>query len=462
MSLRVLIRCGVSLWLVLWLACATQRSASASEAAAPVSKQESELSKSEKEFAEQWDAPKKQAAREAIEEQTPLEASVPSTPRSDDAGRAQATEAFQKVYAEVKHALATKDLDKAMATLGALVAASDAAGPLESQRAEELSVDVALAAKDFAHARKASQRWLTSCGPAGVDACRRRALGAMGRISKAAKSKNDKAKEISDADACLLKAEAGAKAAKTLPECLDSAAALYRRHGDRLMISRAQLARGRILQNDEKTLELAGTRFSEAERACDEERCLDLKRRVLKYAYYWALKKGDLERAARVAIRDMGLAAKQLPPERQTYAWTTEVEQVCALLDKRSGEGTCRKLERQVNERYTFKDFSAGRPASSLSRDQVSAVNGHYGVTLQDCLSAEASKLVPPATAKYQLSWTVLNDGRIGKLRVDRNDRDEGPFGHCLRERMAVWRYPRYSGELQHVEQSFNLSARTR
>ena len=45
--------------------------------------------------------------------------------------------------------------------------------------------------------------------------------------------------------------------------------------------------------------------------------------------------------------------------------------------------------------------------------------------------------------------------------RGDKKDRQEGRLGQCLRDRFAVWRYPKYAGELQHVEQSFTISARS-
>ncbi|MGQ0506494.1 MAG: hypothetical protein ACT4TC_14370, partial [Myxococcaceae bacterium] len=70
--------------------------------------------------------------------------------------------------------------------------------------------------------------------------------------------------------------------------------------------------------------------------------------------------------------------------------------------------------------------------------------------------------LRPPAMVTYRVKWLVTNEGRVEKAHLERKDKDEGPFGECLRENFRVWRYPQYHGEWQHVEQAFNLQARER
>ena len=64
------------------------------------------------------------------------------------------------------------------------------------------------------------------------------------------------------------------------------------------------------------------------------------------------------------------------------------------------------------------------------------------------------------AEERYTVRWTVRNDGRISEVLLDRRESNEGPLARCMRSQMAVWRYPRYEGELQHVEQSFLVTAR--
>ena len=89
----------------------------------------------------------------------------------------------------------------------------------------------------------------------------------------------------------------------------------------------------------------------------------------------------------------------------------------------------------------------------------VEEVNAHYGPTLQDCLKAEAQRLTPPAREEYTVRWVVLNDGHTAQVHLGQQHRDQGPLAACLRKRLADWRYPRFKGEWQHVEQTFNIDA---
>jgi len=66
----------------------------------------------------------------------------------------------------------------------------------------------------------------------------------------------------------------------------------------------------------------------------------------------------------------------------------------------------------------------------------------------------------PPAAEHYGVRWIVLNDGHVDAVHMDRKDKDQTPLAECLRAQFAVWRYPRYRGEWQHVEQRFLVSAR--
>jgi len=462
--MRTLNAAGTFLVLGILLGCASSRPAGR-ENAPQASSDERALEENDRQFARQWDAPEQEAQREA-QPSAVLEEPPPPPAKFSEAAeqKARSLQAFETQYARVKEQLANRLIGDAVESLPDLSERADAAGPLAQQRALELSVDVGIASKDVSLVKKSAHRWLLSCGPEKVDSCRRKAFGALARADKLVLGKADpKRKELMDADACLAKTEAGAKSLKKVLPCLDGAAAVYRRYGDRLMMARVQWVKGRVALNDPKGADQAAARFAEAERTCDAERCVEVRRKALRQLYVMAMKAGDLDRAARSALKDMAEGAAVLPEERQPYAWTTEVEQVCAAYDKKHGEGSCRRLERQLNGRLTFKDFSSIRTTfNELSQDQVRAVNRHYNVTLQECLADEAARLVPPTVETYKVTWTVMNDGRVGKVRVDRSDRNEGPLGNCLRQRFAIWRYPRYSGELQHVEQVFSVGARTR
>jgi hypothetical protein len=83
-------------------------------------------------------------------------------------------------------------------------------------------------------------------------------------------------------------------------------------------------------------------------------------------------------------------------------------------------------------------------------------------VIMQECLAVEAERLVPPASVKYDIFWMVTNDGRVDQMKMGRKDQEDGPLADCIRRQFGIWRYPRYDGEVQHVQQSFTLNARER
>src|SRR5204862_8066904 len=102
-------------------------------------------------------------------------------------------------------------------------------------------------------------------------------------------------------------------------------------------------------------------------------------------------------------------------------------------LDAKDGAGACRKLEKSVVGEYTFRDFSAEHAGGGLPPDTVKLVNDHFGPMLQECLAAEAERLVPPAYETYGVQWRVLNDGRLDQMHMARRDQDSSPLAQCLK-----------------------------
>jgi hypothetical protein len=164
-----------------------------------------------------------------------------------------------------------------------------------------------------------------------------------------------------------------------------------------------------------------------------------------------------------VALQEARVAFAALAPEQAVQARTELVEHACAALDARDGTGSCRKLERETVSPLALKDFSQKTlKGEGLPPASIKEVNDSFGVMIQECLKGEADRLKPPESEHYGLSWVVRNDGRVGEVHLDKKDADEGLLAQCLRAQFALWRYPRYHGELQHVEQRFVVSARER
>ncbi len=395
----------------------------------------------------------------AAEEPADIEAPPEPTPETGDS-QAETRARFGSDAAAARRLIGSGQLDEAARSLEALESAARSLGPPQHQMVHELSFRLAEAKKDGKAARAALERWLLSCGPDRVNGCRSRVLQAMGGLAKSKLAESGWAKkgaeQIREADDCLQKAEAPSRARSPSPRCLELAMGIYKRFGDRLQIARVHLARGLTAGSDAE----AAPHFIRAEKACDEPRCLSVRRRALKLLGWNRVRQGDLAGAARSMLADMRLFASTLPPERRAFGRTREVDQVCALLDAREGQGSCRRIERAENGGYTFRDFSQERVGEGLPEDKVRLVNEHFGVLMQDCLQREAARLSPPASARYEVHWMVTNDGRVDQVRMGRKDHDTSPFADCVRKQFAMWRYPRYSGERQHVEQVFTVNAR--
>jgi hypothetical protein len=132
----------------------------------------------------------------------------------------------------------------------------------------------------------------------------------------------------------------------------------------------------------------------------------------------------------------------------------------CPVLE-RTSPGQCRAIEKQKLEALTYVDFSLQNAGEGLGPNQVKTVNAHYGPTLDNCLSEQARRMTPPDSQAFQLNWIVGNDGLVKEAHL-RKDLDETLLALCLRKQFALWRYPKFSGEFQNVEQTFTVTATKR
>lgn len=307
----------------------------------------------------------------------------------------------------------------------------------------------------------ALDRWLSTCGPEKVDRCRLEALRAAERALKRAKAPAGPRRRLAgytDADACVRRLEA-TRARAPLPSCAASAAALYRRTADELMQARLALAKALHAAGDDKRQASAIAQLRRIESICTAPRCEGMRRRALKRLAALALAASDLATAARATLLELRLEAAGLPPERREYARSSQLDRVCERLDQERGEGTCRRLEKELLGDYVFRDYSKSYAGEALDTSTVRQVNEHFGFLARACLQEEAARLAGPAQVTYALSWSVGQDGRVQALTFERPEQDRPPLGPCLRAQFSRWRYPRFGGETQHVQQTFTLQA---
>jgi hypothetical protein len=318
-------------------------------------------------------------------------------------------------------------------------------------------------ARNVTAARGTAQALLLACGPDAIARCRTRTLGLQRRLAAAAPrspSMTAHVKAVGEADACLVKAERAASHGAPLPPCLGTAEALYRADADALMRQRALFLHARAaLPRDPAA---ADRLLSQAASACGAPRCAVEKIRVLDAQAALALKQGHLDQVLLTRLQQDRVAVEALPPARRDYARSAKVEAACAALDAAQGAGACRALEKKSEGHWTFHDPLAHVFAGDLPREEALRTNDDFQVTLQECFRDEAGRLPVPSQVRFHLRWTINQEGRVEQVHLDVPADDQGPLASCLRERFKIWRYPRSGGELQHVEQSFTVTARPR
>jgi hypothetical protein len=304
-----------------------------------------------------------------------------------------------------------------------------------------MSSAAALAASRGARAKA----WLLACGPGPakeVARCRSRALDAMGEAGGAFKAE---AAKLEEADRCVASAAPGDHA------CLAKAAAEYRKSRDRLMLARATLA-GLEPEDDGKR--------RAALQLCPEPRCASMRAGVLEQLSSDALQQGTAEQAVRDALDAVKQRQSALPAAQRLYARTDALDRACAAYDRETAPGKCRALERQVLGGWVFRDYSR---ASATAREglpsaQAREVTDQYAVLLGPCLQEFGEK---SGSGRYKVSWTILNDGHVTNVEAVNVD-PKGRLIGCLKGQFTRWRYPKYKGEWQHVEQEFHVSGTTR
>jgi hypothetical protein len=419
-----------------------------------------DLSTDEKELEDAFNSPGKAPSRSS--KSGDLMEGVPP-PRVIVAPRVEepATPAERELAARVEDARRAQeggDLEGAAAAARDIFKLLKGVPPTAQQQALQRVHGIAQARGDEGMARRAAERWLLSCGPDKVKACQNRALAAMEEAGL-----EGKVAKLRSGEDCLERAEAVAERGEgNLPGCLSGAIAAFRSAGDRLMAARGMLAQARVKAHDAPPRKVVAL-MEPVAKACAEPRCADVQRGAQKALAQAYLKLDDPAAAVRAAFREAQFRSQLLPLEERPYARSRDLDQACTALEAKSGPGACRKLEKATIGRYFFHDFSRQtEPGTGLPREKVKMVNDHYGVSLEECFTAEAARLPPHQTETYRIRWTILNDGRVDAPRLDRRDQDSGPLGQCLRDRLRIWRYPKYRGEWQNVEQDFKIESHLR
>jgi hypothetical protein len=375
----------------------------------------------------------------------------PEEPKVDRAA------AYKSALADAQAALKAKKLDDARA---AAQKATSEAATLEGEarfQAHQLATKVELTAANAEGAEAAARAWLFACGPEKLDACRTAALTALASAAKVKGADKKLAREVNelrDAELCAVKAE---KLDKPAP-CEATTLTLARRSKDEVLEQRLLL--GQALREDDAPKQVR--LLEKAEASCTRAQCSGLRRRALGKLIAQARSNNDVDGAVKLALREVQVIAETLPDDEKRWARTATLDQTCLSYDATHAVGACRFLEKKTLGRWTFHDYSREKPSGEgLSADQVRMVNDHFAPLLQECLAEQARRMMPPDAQRFEVRWVVFNDGRVGEAHL-RRDLDQTPLAVCLRAQFAGWRYPRYEGEYQNVEQAFTVTANER
>lgn len=316
-------------------------------------------------------------------------------------------------------------------------------------QAGQLMFRIELASEASEPAFEAAIAWRLACGPERVGQCRNAALTALASVAKqngADPKLGKRSRELLDAENCSVTSRPAG--------CEWASIRVAQREGDLFVWQRIALNQALKETNEAQRMSL----LEKAERICEKPACAGQRRKALNKLLLNARSKGDTESAVKFALREVGVIMTTLPPGAGTWTRTAALDQICVAYDAAHGAGSCRALEKQTLGQWTFHDFSVSPPSKTLSATQVRTTNEHFAPLLEECLTEQARRLRPPDAQRYDVRWTVFNDGRVGEVHL-RKDLDETPLAQCLRNQFNEWRYPRYAGEYQNVEQSFTVTA---
>lgn len=351
---------------------------------------------------------------------------------------------FRAAVDSARAALSSKQLDRAADAAATATTEAAALGAAEKQRAAELTATVALAKKtpDV----EAIRVWRQSCAGEAADTCRAQALKALSTAAQVTKERElaDEATELSKSETCLKTAERSKKPEKCFATLVTS---------DPFIAAKLQYVKALAAPDAKRPALLEAV----AER-CEAAACVPVRRKALADLIARAKAEKRLEEAARLAMKDLKTHATLFTKAERIWARPAEVDAVCALYDATKA-GACRALEKQLTGGFTFRDFSSERQRDGLPSDVVRTVNEHYGPLLQECLAVQAKRLKAPDTMRFELRWMVFNDGRVGEVHFKDAAQERSELAACIRAQFSTWRYPKYEGEWQHVEQSFSVMA---
>lgn len=169
---------------------------------------------------------------------------------------------------------------------------------------------------------------------------------------------------------------------------------------------------------------------------------------------------GDLKEAVHeslVADRTVGVplhkSAFERPPA-SAYGRSRTTAELCWRAYARGLR--CAEIEEARSGKLSFYDYAQER-RRNFDHERARMVIAEYEPLLLRCLSEAASKGRSVTNTTVQLEWAIELDGHVREFSMTPRRLRGSPLEGCFKEAFARFRYPRYRGEMQHTQLSFNV-----
>ncbi len=90
----------------------------------------------------------------------------------------------------------------------------------------------------------------------------------------------------------------------------------------------------------------------------------------------------------------------------------------------------------------------------------TSAINSRSNLSRLFACIGEEVKRNRDLPSTIRLEFTINNDGRVGEVRIDNIQLEDGALHQCLRQKVALLRFRSYEGERRNIEIPLSWSAR--
>ncbi|MCC7111367.1 MAG: hypothetical protein IT382_18885 [Deltaproteobacteria bacterium] len=221
-------------------------------------------------------------------------------------------------------------------------------------------------------------------------------------------------------------------------------------------VARVALARLRASVDDRAAafahLDQALARSTGRDGAAVRAEALRLKARLLEA-------QGELEAAAIASLgadREAAIHTKLAASKQQPSPYLKSRASLELCRRARAQGIVCGKAELKKYGSTLHYDFSR-EPRGPFNPEHNAEVLADYDTLLQECIRAAAKARVPLTQTVIELEWGVGQDGRVRSYDLRPTRLRQTRYDQCLQEAFAVFRYPPYTGEMQHVRLSFEV-----